>query len=213
MFRNLNPFGRTVGVIAGLSILSVSLIGCTTTSRNFESDWSGGAGPAVAIGDRVVSNGHDTGYGGQANIRRRISDHVKVEAQGSFGRFDGEDTINGIPVDGELDATAATLTGQYEFMPLKNQDVRLFVGGGGAHVWTHNEHFTAANTDFDVDIDNEFGTVAKAGIRVPWGFYLSVSRFFGIEPDFEASGGGVRVEGTAEDPDLWLFSAGFNVPF
>jgi len=207
MNSHLSLIGRKFGLIAGLAILSVGLIGCTTTSRDFESDWTGGVG-----GSAITSSGKlGTGYGGNAYVRKRISDHFKVEGQGTFARHGGVEYVESSDQEGEIDSTTGSLTLQYEFMP-SNNDVRLFVGGGGAYTWFNNEETKDFPSLSNVDVEDEASGVAEVGLTVPWGFQLKVSRFFEMKPEVDGTSGGSDL-GRWDDQDAWLFSAGINIPF
>lgn len=204
---DLSLIGRRMGIIAGLAILSAGLISCTTTSRDFESDWSGGVGgSAMTSTDKLGS-----GYGGNAYVRKRVSDHFKLEGQGTFTRHTGVEYLESSNEEGEIDATTGSLSLQYEFMP-SNNDVRLFVGGGGAYTWFNNEETDDFASLSNVDVEDEVSGVAEVGLTVPWGFQLKVTRFLEMKPDVQDTSGGT-------DPDdwgnqnAWLFSAGINVPF
>lgn len=208
MNNNLSMIGQRVAVIVGLAMLSIGLVGCTTTSRDYEADWSGGVGgSAVASSEQI-----GTGYGPNAYIRKRISDHFKVEGQGTFTRHTGVEYVEGSIDEGEIDATTSTLSLQYEFMP-SNKDVRLFVGGGGAYTWFNNEDTADVPSVSNVEVDDQVSGLAEVGLTVPWGFHLKVSRFFEMKPEVQGTSGGSNFEGEMDDQDAWMFSAGINVPF
>ncbi len=208
MSIDINRSGRH-GLIFGVLLLSLGLIGCTTTSRDFEHNWTAGAGgTAATFSPDTDDMDVDEGYGAHGFVRRRISDHFKAKLETAHTR--NIDVTNSTDL-AEFDATFSTLTAQYEFMPSDNADVRLFVGGGGAYTWFSNESHNSDAGVTEFSIEDDGGGVGEVGLIVPWGFHLKVSRLFAIEPDVSASGGGLS--NTSEDQDIWLFSAGLNIPF
>lgn len=205
MSQTKNTIGRLIGLLSGLALLSTGLIGCQTSSRTFEHDWSVGAGGSAM----TSSSDAETGYGPQVNVRRRISDHFKVELQGNYTTHE-VDGASSTQKAYDFDATTATLTGQYEFMPSDNEDLRFFVGGGGAYGWFSNESPNRSAGVTDVQIEDDEAGVAEVGLRVPWGFHLKVSRFFDLQPEGSVTGADYDLD---EDNENWLFSAGLNIPF
>lgn len=125
------------------------------------------AGGLALFGSYWDAKDADDTFGGGAKFRANLNENVQLDVGGSYFMF--EDDEMGVDSELEVIPVEAALS----FRTNIADTFAVYVGGGAGYYFVDGE-MSDGGTTLDVDIDDEIGFFAQAGIEIGLGANLSL---------------------------------------